>query len=196
MLEYHHQPPSTTLKGCNPYNHNGLIRIVLDCVVWNQTADEFEIRWFRENLAGAVEDLGHGDPDIPFCQGQFSRYHHTNFINQQYNPSYLGKYWCQVINTTADPDQPLMSSNVFTLLAPEYYTQPCINQTVMQAVANINCADLSVHSEQTLLPAPTTICSKLPDCTTVGKVLVYYNGYNCDSMHTHCLSKNTGARSR
>ena len=28
----------------------------------NQT-DEFEIRWFRENTTGAVEDLGLGDPD-------------------------------------------------------------------------------------------------------------------------------------
>ena len=160
MFEYTQQPPSTTLNCCNPYQ-NGLIAIVLECTVRHQT-NEFVIRWFRENTTGAVEDLGLGYPNK--SQGsmhRFSMYHGNNFINQQYNPSYLGKYWCQVINTTADPDQPLMRSNVFTLLAPENYTQPtCANQsTIIQTMNNITCADLPVHSEQTTLPAPTTTLS-------------------------------------
>ena len=179
MFEYTQQPPSTTLNCCNPY-HNGLITITLECIVRYQT-NEFEIRWFRENTTGAVEDLGLGDPDGSQGQGTtrwFSLYHERNFINQQYNPSYLGKYWCQVINTTADPDQPLMRSNVFTLLAPENYTQPtCVNQsTVLQTMENITCADLPVHSEQTTLPAPTTTLSsldklscKIPDSSTEDK---------------------------
>ena len=119
--------------------------------------NEFEIRWFRENTTGAVEDLGLGEPNGSLeSMHWFSRYHNSDFINQQYNPSYLGKYWCQVINTTADPDQPLMRSNVFTLLAPENYTQPtCVSQnTTTQTMENITCADLPVHSEQTTLPAP------------------------------------------
>ena len=114
----------------------------------------------------------------------FSRYHDKDFFNQQYNSSYLGKYWCQVINTTANPDQPLMRSNVFTLLAPENYTQPtCVNQgTSTQTVDNSTCADLSVHSEQTTLPAPTSTlspyvsvnsdkycCRDLLGCTTAGE---------------------------
>ena len=68
---------------------------------------------------GAVEDLGCGDPDELLGSDWYSRYQHKDFFNQQYNSSYIGKYWCQVINTTADPDQPLMRSNVFTLLAPD-----------------------------------------------------------------------------
>ena len=184
MFEYTQQPPSTTLNCCNPY-HNGFIAITLECIVRHQIS-EFEIRWFRENTTGAVEDLGLGDPIIPYREGLVSRYHHAKFINQQYNPSYLGKYWCQVINTTADPDQPLMRSNVFTLLAPENYTQPtCVNQsTITQIMNNITCADLPVHSEQTTLPAPTTtlsLCSRSPECTTVGETydllhtLILYN---------------------
>ena len=156
MFEYIWQPPSTTLNCCNP-DHNGFITIVLECYVRHQT-NEFEIRWFRENTTGAVEDLGLGDPNGSLgSMHWFSMYHGKNFLNQQYNPSYLGKYWCQVINTTADPDQPLMRSNVFTLLAPEYYTQPtCVSQNnVTQTMENITCADLPVHSEQTTLPAPT-----------------------------------------
>ena len=124
--------------------------------------NEFEIRWFRENTTGAVEDLGLGNPiGSPGSMHRFSMYHDSDFINQQYNPSYLGKYWCQVINTTADSDQPLMRSNVFTLLAPENYTQPtCVNQsTVTQTMNNETCADLPVHSEQTTLPTPTTTLS-------------------------------------
>ena len=50
---------------------------------------------------------------------------------------------------------------MFTLLAPENYTQPtCASQsTVTQTMENITCADLPVHSEQTTLPAPTTTLS-------------------------------------
>ena len=180
MFEYTQQPPSTTLNCCNPYL-NGYITIVLDCIVRYQTS-EFEIRWFRENTCGAVEDLGHGHPNKSRDNELwFSRYHDKDFFNQQYNPSYLGKYWCQVINTTADSDQPLMRSNVFTLLAPENYTQPtCVSQnTTTHTVEKLLCADLPVHSEQTTLPAPTTTLSpcvsvnfdksELPDCTTEGK---------------------------
>ena len=144
--------------------------------------NEFEIRWFRENTTGAVEGLGLGyNESLNSGNTQWlSRYH--GLLNQQYNPSYLGKYWCQVINTTADPDQPLMRSNVFTLLAPENYTQPtCINQnTTIQTMSNETCADLPVHSEQTTLPAPITTLSsyvnldkfsssQLSNYTTVGK---------------------------
>ena len=82
------------------------------------------IKWFRENTTGAVEDLGLGDPVVQHGIARYSRYHSTAFFNQPYSPSLLGKYWCQVINTTADPDQPLMRSNVFTLLAPGDYSEP------------------------------------------------------------------------
>ena len=180
MFEYQQQPVSTTIKDCNPYGQNGYITITLDCIVIYQT-DEFEIRWFRENTTGAVEDLGLGYPNRSQENMRwYSRYHEKDFFNQQYNSSYLGKYWCQVINTTAYPDQPLMRSNVFTLLAPENYTQPtCVNQsTSVQSVNNLTCADLS-YSEQTILPASTTTlssyvsdkssCFELPDCTTISK---------------------------
>ena len=112
----------------------------------------------------------------------WSRYHNKNFYNQQYNPSYLGKYWCQVINTTADPDQPLMRSNMFTLLAPEYYTQlTCTTELEVQSENNSTCADLpvAVYSEQITLPMLSSSygnfykssCWKMPDCTIVGQLI-------------------------
>ena len=110
--------------------------------------DEYEIRWYRENATGGVEDLGRGDPDVRQGSDWISRYHNTKLINQQYNPSFAGKYWCQVINTTADPDQPLMKSNVFTLLPPENYTRStCSRPNRIQHINNVTCADLPVHSE-------------------------------------------------
>ena len=116
--------------------------------------DEFEVRWFRENTTGAVEDLGLGDPNIPLGMDWLSRYHNTAFTNQPYSPSLLGKYWCQVINTTADPDQTLMRSNVFTLLAPGDYSGPeCTGASAFQFVNNQTCADLPIDDP---LPAPTT----------------------------------------
>ena len=64
-FEYTKQPPSTTRDDCNPYEKPmDIIRIALECVVKRQTGvtDQFDIRWFRENATGAVEDLGTGDP--------------------------------------------------------------------------------------------------------------------------------------
>ena len=101
----------------------------------SQVTDNNEIRWYRENTTGGVEDLGQGDPDMAHIQGNvwLSRYHNTKLFNQQYNPGFAGKYWCQVINTTADPDQPIMRSNVFTLLPPDSYnTSTCTGVQQLQ----------------------------------------------------------------
>ena len=148
-FEYRRQPPSTTLSDCNPYDNNDRIVIVLECTVrrMDDISTTFLIRWFRENTTGAVEDLGLGDPDQPLGIDWFSRYHGTAFRTQPYSPSLLGKYWCQVINTTADPDQPLMRSNVFTLLAPEDYNETTCHGP--QQEYNEICAD-ELDNPQTL----------------------------------------------
>ena len=138
-----------------------ILVILLECVVRRQNGvtDDYEIRWFRESTSGTVEDLGRGDPDILQGSGWLSRYHNTKLFNQQYNPSFVGKYWCQVINTTADPDQPLMRSNVFTLLPPDSYTaSTCSGTAVIQQEVNKTCADPPVHSElNTLLHTSAVI---------------------------------------
>ena len=174
-FEYRTQPPSSTVHGCNPYQDN-IVRISLACVVRRQTGinDSFEIRWYRKNTTEGVEDLGRGDPD----QGQgidwVSRYHNTKLLNRQYNPSFVGKYWCQVINTTADPDQPLMRSNVFTLLPPEDYvgTTTC----TVQQIENKKCADIPVDFEQNTKLAPKYLhlstkltCQGSQDCRKKSK---------------------------
>ena len=118
------------------------------------------IKWFRENTTGVVEDLGLGDPVIQLSVAQISDYYNKAFLNQPYSPSLLGKYWCQVINTTADPDQPLMRSNVFTLLAPGDYSGPtCSSKQLQQQVLhNITCADHQpIHYNQTTLSITTHV---------------------------------------
>ena len=146
------QPPSSTQQGCNPYDHQNIVRISLECFVRRHSTvnTNYFIEWFRENTDGLVQCLGLGDPVSQLSNTErSSRYHDNKFINQPYSTSLLGKYWCQVINTTADPDQPLMRSNVFTLLAPENYSGPtCIG---LQPLVNITCADLSNQIETTLL---------------------------------------------
>ena len=107
--------------------------------------DQFIIRWFRENTTGTVKNLGIGGPIFQQNNDRTSRYHETALFNQPYSPSLLGKYWCQVIDTTADPDQPLMKSNVFTLLAPGDYSGPTC--TGVQSVTNTTCADLSNQTD-------------------------------------------------
>ena len=127
-----------------------------------RVSTRYSIKWFRENTTGAVKDLGIGDPIDQQGTDRISRYHDTAFINQPYSPSLLGKYWCQVINRTADPDQPLMRSNVFTLLAPGDYSGPTCSE--VQREANLTCADLShnsglatTHQSTTMTALPTRI---------------------------------------
>ena len=155
-FEYNTQPPSTTLQCCDPYDEDQTIQIVLQCGVRRPSvlSDQFMIKWFRENTTGAVEDLGLGDPDNDLGIEQLSTYHEAALFNQHYSPSLLGKYWCQVINTTADPDQPLMRSNVFTLLAPGNYSRPTCSSTPgwkYISVQNITCADFN-HDLTTIVP--------------------------------------------
>ena len=162
-FEYLTQPPSTTLQDCNPYNNTSERRILisLECVVRKAIGfnTSFSIRWFRENTTGAVKDLGIGDPFFQQGDDRTSRYHDTAFINQPYSPSLLGKYWCQVINTTADPDQPLMRSNVFTLLAPGNYSER--NCSGVQRVDNIVCADLPSNSKVISSIVASPVCSSI-----------------------------------
>ena len=107
----------------------------------------FEIRWFKKNNTEEVVDLGLGNVQeihTNMTRETRSRYHDYRFFNLAYNSSFLGKYWCQVINTTADPDQPLMRSNMFTLLPPDNYTgQPCATS---QFTSKTICADLTIET--------------------------------------------------
>ena len=132
----------------------------------------FQIRWFRENTTGTVEALGGGDPIFRQSVTDLtSRYQDTKFLNQPYSPSLLGKYWCQVINTlTADPDQPLMRSNVFTLLAPGNYSGPTCSE--IQSADNITCADLSDNQTTSLDPTQQTSTELTPssiNCTATSE---------------------------
>ena len=191
-FEYTRQPPSdvqTTNGGdCNPYmmmmmppGRPRTVKIIisLECVVRRQSGDDsFEIRWFR-NTTGEVEDLGLGDPDMPQGNQLLSRYHNTKLFNQQYNPNLLGKYWCQVIiNTTADPDlQPLMKSNVFTLLPPENYTGPhCSSAPIsssFQAINNVTCADLPVTNQSDQTPQVVIMMSTTTQQTTTDTTSIW-----------------------
>ena len=117
-------------------------------------SEGFEIRWFRENMTGGVEELGRGSTETICGDSVSSRYHDRDLLDQQYSPSLLGKYWCQVINTTSDPDQPLMRSSVFTLLAV-LTTMEC---PTVQALANATCAG-STNSTQPLASNSTQFAS-------------------------------------
>ena len=137
------------------------IIVSLECTVQRKIGinDEFQIEWFRENTTGGMENLGRGNHDqLQSNMIRSSRY--ENLLNQQYNPSFAGKYWCQVINTTADPDQPLMRSNVFTLLPPDSYTgRHCSSSSSFQVINNDTCADLPD------LPATNQPDQAVPDTT-------------------------------
>ena len=143
------QPPSTT-DNCNPYKTAIHIPICLQCIVRTKTSlnGTYEIRWFKENDTSIV-NLGRWSPEkyslvfnTMYMYINTTSTYRLKQVTQQYNSSFRGKYWCQVINTAADPEQPLMRSNVFTLLPPEYYNEyRCPAGLFLQD--NITCADLN-----------------------------------------------------
>ena len=155
---YLKQPLTMTADNCNPYkehNERYQIEITMECsiIAKKNLNGTFQIEWFKENITEDLVNLGLGFPEhqTTHSSTEFitnSRYHDRLFLHKQYNPSFLGKYWCQVINTTADPDQPLMRSNVFTLLPPDNYTKSTCAISG-QAVNNITCADM-LENNQTL----------------------------------------------
>ena len=177
-FQYVRQPPSTTIQDCDPYDTLNFTRITIDCIIRipKGTSIMSEIRWFMENTTGFVVNLGNGNEHIQTLPNTMdllvtSRYHDTKFNNQQYNPSFLGKYWCQVINTTADPEQPLMRSNVFILLPPDNYTKPLCPSSV-QVIDNVTCADLTsdIDDDQTsLLPVSTSTVTSSAISSTQGQ---------------------------
>ena len=156
------QPPSTTIGECSPYQlGTNFIIILLQCNVRRlNPTDSFQIRWFRERN-GQVEDLGPGSYHVQI-QGPddwLSRYHDTKLWVQPYSPSLLGRYWCQVIKTSVTPHQPLLRSNVFTLLPPSSYSQStCSLAAMIQTVKNETCA---------ILPDPSSTAQVLLFTTPV-----------------------------
>ena len=94
-FEYRQQPPSTTLQDCNPYNQNNEICITLECAI--RSILTTNIRWFREYANGTVTDLGIGHKWLKGVA-----WHSEYYVNHEYNqlqPSVLGNYWCQVVNS-------------------------------------------------------------------------------------------------
>ena len=147
LFEYVKQPPSTTIQDCSPYSSNDILHVPVQCTVRTrnhlQYYGDYKINWFKESTPGNVVNQGEGYySQEPITTATRINISSTYFFSQQYNTSFLGKYWCQVINTTADPDQPLMRSNVFTLLPPDNYMYTGPSCTSPQAIDNISCADL------------------------------------------------------
>ena len=141
------------------------------------------IRWFRKNTTGALEDLGLGDPVIQQGRNWTTQYHNTEFLNQPYSPSLLGKYWCQVINTTADPDQPLMRSNVFTLLAPGNYSGPtCSGVQIEQVLINLL---MQLHQVRTCI---TQYCYTLNVLNTRTNATATIASFTDITSHTAIIS--------
>ena len=167
-FQYVRQPPSNTIQDCDPYDQENRIRITLQCIVRTQDNlnGTYKIKWFLKNTNGhAAVDLGIGSPITYFSSPQgssrfydtISTYHNKNFLRQQYNPSFLGKYWCQVINTTADPENPLMRSNVFTLLPPDNYDNgSCIHVATLQFIDKVTCAN-QTEGDQLFLPTAASV---------------------------------------
>ena len=182
---YIRQPPSTTIQGCSPYISTNKIllhvHVAIECIVRTRkdVNNTYEIRWIMKNTTGEVNYLTPNNTTCQYTDAFKICTRRYNIHNQRYNPSFLGKYWCQVINTTADPDQHLMRSNVFTLLPPDKYSEPTC--TVVQYKEKTTCANLTDQSKSSPLPfSTTTMDISRPHLTSelhIGKLLSITNVY-------------------
>ena len=146
-FQYTEQPPHTLT--CNPYT-NETLAVNLRCTVKKQDGDLCcIIAWFSES-AGTVRPLGLGHSSTKTTTTASSSLVITHSLGNEFcNKIGNGSsFWCQVVNTTGGVYQPLMTSNVFQLKAPEDYTnQPCTSGSAMETT-NV-CADLPASSPTT-----------------------------------------------
>lgn len=117
----------------------------------------FDVHWFQRYINGTVVD--HGRPDLvtdgPDMENvQFG----GHLINTQPSDDYLGEYWCQVVDTTADVQYLGVSDSIVIENYTFYGNAPRCTEI---ATENTNiCADTAPVVVSSSTPLPTSSSSQ------------------------------------
>ena len=156
-FQYIVQPP--TELPCNPFNGNKWKLRTICTVQTLNGSQSYEIHWFQRDKNGVVTDLGR--PEF-FTSGNHRKevYYGLHLNDKDFTESMLGTYWCQVIDTSQQPNLYLGTSNNFTILRPNEYDNglsACLHTTTV-STSETKCADdPPPPMTSTTLPLPTTL---------------------------------------
>ena len=119
-MKFVEQPP--TELGCRPYDNNQLWRLRMACEARIPLAAElrnFKVHWYQRTRDGNV--INHGQPDQVYSRDRAQRVAFGgDWINQKFESSMLGDYWCQVTLTDSNMIIPTTSA-VVSIREPTTY---------------------------------------------------------------------------
>ena len=128
------------------------------CEVENLSGRSFDVHWFRRRDDNVVEDLGRLRTNTN-AKDKIEIIYGLHILNDPFDESMLGDYWCQPIDTSIEPNVHYGRSNIITILEPSEYDTNlplCIeiprNETVTCADETFNPFEISSSA----FPSPTT----------------------------------------
>lgn len=127
----------------------------------SDNAGSFDVHWFRQTPEGEVRDLGRGLTVSETVNRISIRLTFYNMVCTNFMAA--GDYWCQVVNTTAQPHTKLGMSNVLRIGYPNQYNPLSLSTCTGDHRNKTNtCADL---------PASHTADRSLESTISSSKVL-------------------------
>ena len=90
------------------------------CEVENLSGRSFDVHWFRRGDDNIVKDLGRLTT-FTDTQDEIEIVYGLHILNNPFDESMLGDYWCQPIDTSVEPNVHYGRSNIITILEPSEY---------------------------------------------------------------------------
>ena len=112
----------------------------------------FSLDWYHRDIYGIVVTVSvKSEHNTNIVQSWFG----SLWINESFNESMLGEYWCQVVNT----DNTNGISNVVTIHHPECYDMSLSTCSGIQSQKSSKCANVALGSGNL---SKTSLCTSIP----------------------------------
>ena len=128
------------------------------CEVENLSGRSFDVHWFRRGGDNVVEDLGRITTFID-TQDEIEIVYGLHILDNPFNKSMLGDYWCQPIDTSVETNVYYGRSNIITILEPSEYDSNLPSCSEIPQNETVTCADETFNPfeiSSSALPSPTT----------------------------------------
>ena len=128
------------------------------CEVENLSGRSFDVHWFKRGGDNIVEDLGRLTTNTD-TQYEIGIIYGLHILNDPFDESMLGDYWCQPIDTSVEPNVYYGRSNIITILEPSEYDNNLPFCSEIPRNETVTCADETFNPFETsssAFPSPTT----------------------------------------
>ena len=129
------------------------------CEVENLSGRSFNVHWFRKGGDNVVEDLGILTTFPTDTQDEIKIVYGLHLLDNPFDESMLGDYWCQPIDTSVEPNVHYGRSNIITILEPSEYDSNLPFCGEIPRNETVTCADETFNPfeiSSSALPSPTT----------------------------------------